>query len=103
MNKTTHAQEQIAERANSTKMYQWNAAQQPKNGAFSRQVGGAHYKTLAIQPMEFSLRNKLDFATSNAIKYLVRRKDGGADQRAQDLRKAIHCIELLAAHEGLTL
>ena len=101
--KTTHAQEQIAERANSTKMYQWNAAQQPKNGAFSRQVGGAPYKTLAIQPMEFSLRNKLDFATSSAIKYLVRRKEGGADQRANDLRKAIHCIELLAAHEGLTL
>ena len=103
MNKTTHAQEQIAARADNTKLRQWNAAQQPKNGAFSRQVGGAHYKTLAIQPMEFSLRNKLDFATSSAIKYLVRRKEGGADQRANDLRKAIHCIELLAAHEGLTL
>lgn len=70
--------------------------------ALDTQVGGSHYKNLAIQPMTFCLANRLDYATSNIIKYVVRKKDG-EHQRVQDLRKAIHCIQLLADHEGLTL
>lgn len=66
------------------------------------QIGGTHYKNMAIQPMEFALANKLDYATSNVIKYVTRKK-GDKDQRAIDLRKAIHCIQLLAQHEGITL
>lgn len=66
------------------------------------QVGGSHYTDMAIQPMEFALKNGLDFATANAIKYLVRRK-GDEVKRAEDLRKAIHCIQLLADHEGVKL
>ena len=70
--------------------------------ALDTQVGGSHYKNLAIQPMEFCMANQLDYATSNVIKYVVRKKDG-EHQRVQDLRKAIHCIQLLAEHEGLEL
>lgn len=70
--------------------------------ALGKQVGGSHYKNLKIQPMEFCMVNELDFATSNVIKYLVRRK-GDSVKRAEDLRKAIHCIQLLAEHEGLVL
>ena len=70
--------------------------------AFSTQVGGDHYKGLQIQPMQFSLANGLDAATHTAIKYLVRRK-GGPESRVEDLRKAIHCIHMLAQHEGLEL
>lgn len=70
--------------------------------ALDTQVGGSHYKNLAIQPMEFCMANHLDYATSNVIKYVVRKKDG-EHQRVQDLRKAIHCIQLLAEHEGLEL
>ena len=84
-----------------TKLHQWHAAQQPAP-ALERQVGGAHYTAMAIQPMEFCMANQLDYATSNVIKYVTRKKDG-EHQRVNDLRKAIHCIELLAAHEGLTL
>jgi len=71
-------------------------------GAYSVQVGGDHYRAMAIQPMQFSMANGLDACTHTAIKYLVRKK-GDKAQRAEDLRKAIHCIQLLAQHEGIEL
>ncbi len=56
------------------------------------QVSGSHYKDMAIQPAEYATRNKLGFLEGNAIKYISRHgKKNGVD----DLRKAIHCIELL--------
>lgn len=70
--------------------------------ALKTQIAGEHYLSMAIQPMEFSLANGLDAATHSAIKYLVRKK-GDKHQREQDLRKAIHCIQLLAQHEGIDL
>lgn len=63
-----------------------------KESALSRQVAGGHYKSLPIQPVEFCQRNKLLFCESAAIKYICRHRDkGGAD----DIRKAIHFLELL--------
>ena len=70
--------------------------------AIDTQIDGDHYKNMAIQPMTFCMSNRLDYATSNVIKYVTRRK-GDKDKRAIDLRKAIHCIQLLAAHEGIEL
>jgi hypothetical protein len=60
------------------------------------QVGGNHYKNMKIQPIQFIQANGLGFEVGNAIKYLCRyqHKDG-----AQDLRKALHYIEMLLAHE----
>ena len=78
------------------------AFQPDKCSALDVQIDGNHYKNMAIQPMEFCMANGLDFATSSAIKYLTRRK-GDKDKRAIDLRKAVHCIQLLAQHEGITL
>lgn len=69
---------------------------------YARQEGGSHYVGMAIQPMQFSMANGLDACTHTAIKYLVRKK-GDKAKRAEDLRKAIHCIQLLAQHEGLEL
>ena len=79
-----------------------NQVFQTTASALTTQVGGSHYKDMAIQPMEFCLKNGFDFATSSAIKYIVRRK-GGVEKRAEDLRKAIHCIQMLAEHEGVVL
>ena len=70
--------------------------------AYDTQVGGRHYVGMAIQPMQFSMANGLDACTHTAIKYLVRKK-GDKAKRAEDLRKAIHCIQLLAQHEGIEL
>ena len=63
--------------------------------AWDKQVGGGHYKQYAIQPAQFALANGLDYAQSNAIKYIVRHKDKNG---VQDLDKAVHYIELLKQH-----
>jgi hypothetical protein len=56
------------------------------------QIGGTHYKDMAIQPIEFIHANKLGFCEGNAIKYICRYKDKGG---VQDLEKAIHYLQLL--------
>lgn len=65
--------------------------------ASGRQEGGDHYTKLAIQPFEYSMANGLDPMQHTAIKYISRfRKKGGVE----DLRKAIHVIEMLIEWEG---
>ena len=63
------------------------------------QVGGDHYKDMAIQPAEYIMRNNLGWAEGCAIAYISRwRQKGGV----QDLQKAIHTLQLLideASHE----
>lgn len=65
--------------------------------ASDRQVSGNHYSKLKIQPMKYSLENELNYGQANAIKYITRYKDKNG---IEDLKKAIHCIELLIQHEG---
>lgn len=60
--------------------------------ALERQEGGSHYKNLAIQPMVYSFRNRLDPCQHTAIKYITRFREKGGKE---DLLKAIHCIEML--------
>lgn len=60
--------------------------------AFDEQVGGDHYKDMAIQPAEYSQRNKLGSLESYVVKYVSRHgKKGGR----KDIEKAIHCLQLL--------
>lgn len=60
--------------------------------ALDVQVGGGHYKDLAIQPVEFIHKNGIGFCEGSAIKYLTRhRAKGGAD----DVRKAMHFCRLI--------
>lgn len=64
--------------------------------ALATQVGGSHYKDMAIQPMEYSMANKLDACQHTAIKYVTRfRQKGGI----QDLEKAKHVIDMLIEFE----
>lgn len=60
--------------------------------ASQNQVGGNHYQGLQIQPHVFAHANGIGFHEASAIKYLCRWKDKGG---LQDLRKAVHFIELL--------
>ena len=64
----------------------------PPVTAFSTQVGGNHYTKLAIQPMEYSFKNKLDPAQHTAIKYITRFRDKGGKR---DLEAAKHVIDML--------
>ena len=60
--------------------------------ASERQVGGNHYKDMAIEPSEFIHRNGIGWLEGNAIKYTCRHAMKGG---AQDIDKAIHYLELL--------
>lgn len=60
--------------------------------SFDVQVGGSHYTKLAIQPMEYSFKNKLDPCQHTAIKYITRFRDKGG---REDLEKAIDCLNML--------
>lgn len=64
--------------------------------ALEDQVGGGHYKSLEIQPVEFCHRNKLGFCESSVVKYVTRHRDKNGKQ---DLEKAIHFLQLLIEME----
>ena len=60
------------------------------------QVGGSHYKNLAIQPIEYIHANNLGFPEGSVIKYVTRWRDKNG---IKDLEKARHFIDLLIALE----
>ena len=70
------------------------------NKASDTQVGGGHYRDLPMQPAEYSQRNKLGWLEGTVVKYVTRhQKKGGA----RDIRKAIHCLELILEYEYGTM
>ena len=65
--------------------------------ALSTQIAGDHYKSHAIQPVEFIHANGIPFIEGNCIKYLVRwRAKGGI----KDLEKVKHYVDLLIELES---
>lgn len=67
------------------------------DSALDVQVAGSHYKSLAIQPVEFIHANKLGFLEGCIIKRICRwrSKDG-----VQDLMKIKHEVDLLIELES---
>lgn len=68
----------------------------PVLSALDTQVGGNHYKTMGIQPIEYIRANSLGYEAGNAVKYITRYKSKGG---IEDLKKAIHYIQLLIEEE----
>ena len=62
-----------------------------EQGALAVQVGGGHYKKLAIQPVEYGMKNGLNFCQGNIVKYASRYPDKGG---AEDLEKVKHYADL---------
>ncbi len=60
--------------------------------ALDVQIGGGHYKDFAIQPVEFITRNCLSFLEGSVVKRVCRH---GSKDGAEDIRKAIHELELI--------
>jgi len=60
--------------------------------ALDTQVGGGHYKDMAIQPLEYILANKLNFIEGNIIKYITRYHLKGG---IEDVEKVIHYATIL--------
>jgi len=60
--------------------------------ASEKQIGGSHYKDCAIQPVDYIVKNKLDFLEGNVVKYITRHKTKNG---IEDIRKVIHYAELI--------
>ena len=60
--------------------------------AIDKQIGGKHYKSYSIQPIEFIVQNNLDFIQGNIIKYALRNKAG--ENPVEKFNKIIHYAEL---------
>jgi hypothetical protein len=65
--------------------------------ALEKQVGGSHYKDMAIQPIEYIHKNGLGFCEGNIVKYITRWKTKNG---IEDLKKVIHYAELLIQMEN---
>ena len=64
--------------------------------ALDTQVGGGHYKDMAIPPIEFCMKNNLNACQTKVIKYITRYKTKNG---LEDLEKAKHMIDLLIGFE----
>ena len=60
--------------------------------AIKTQVGGRHYVSLPIQPIDYIMANGIPFAEANIIKYATRWRDKGG---VEDLQKIKHYVDLL--------
>jgi len=70
-----------------------------KDSPLSTQVGGSHYKTMKIQPVQYIHANGLGFCEGSVVKYITRWKSKGG---VKDLEKAKHFIDLLIELETRT-
>ena len=62
-----------------------------KPNPLTTQVEGDYYSRLGIQPVQFSMVNKLDACAHSILKYTTRHREKNG---RVDLEKAIHFIEL---------
>lgn len=62
--------------------------------ALDEQVGGDHYRSCAIQPVQFIEANSLRFLEGCVVKR-VTRHDKPSGKGRQDIEKAIHELRLL--------
>ena len=63
-----------------------------EESALDVQTGGDHYKDLLIQPVEYCYYNNIPALEGSVIKYVTRHRFKGGEE---DIRKAIHCLEML--------
>tara|TARA_R100000315_G_C5152432_1_gene87404 strand:- start:224 stop:490 length:267 start_codon:yes stop_codon:yes gene_type:complete len=64
-----------------------------KESALEEQIGGTHYKNCEIQPVEYIVKNGLDFLEGNIIKYTTRHRKKG--QGKEDIEKVIHYANMI--------
>jgi hypothetical protein len=67
-----------------------------KQIALETQIGGNHYNSMKIQPIEYTMANEMNPLQHTVIKYVSRYKNKNG---IEDLKKAIHSLELLIQFE----
>jgi hypothetical protein len=68
----------------------------PAASALDVQVGGGHYKSMAIQPVEYIHKNGIGYIEGSVIKYVSRWRNKNG---VEDLKKARHFLDLLIEME----
>lgn len=77
------------------KIYEDQVNRLVTSNPLEKQVGGDHYKSMKIQPLEFIEANELSFCLANAVKYICRhKKKNDGKNSLEDIEKAIHYLEL---------
>ena len=64
-----------------------------ERNALEQQVGGKHYRECEIQPVEYIVKNNLDFLECNIVKYVTRHRTKGEGKK--DIEKVIHYAQLI--------
>ena len=64
--------------------------------AMKTQIGGDHYRNMAIQPLEYSMANGLNACEHSVVKYVSRHRGKNGKQ---DLLKAIDMLNKLIEFE----
>ena len=64
-----------------------------QGNAMDTQVGGGHYKDMAIQPTEYNQKNNLGWCEGNIVKYASRHQHKNG---LEDVKKIKHYAEMLA-------
>lgn len=88
------AQKGYAERQQA--IQDWMRAPAPTS-PLATQVGGSHYKTMKIQPLEYCHANNIGKIEGDVIAYVSRWR---AKNGIEDLRKAIHELQILIELEN---
>lgn len=60
--------------------------------SLKEQIGGGHYKGMAIQPAQYVHANGIPYLEGSVIYYVSRWRDKGG---LEDLKKARHTLDLL--------
>jgi len=63
---------------------------------YKQETGGTHYLGLAITPVEYAMRNRLDACQFSVVKYVTRFREKGGKE---DLEKAKDFIDMLINSE----
>lgn len=64
--------------------------------AMKAQIGGTHYTSMTIQPVEYIMANGIPFVEGSVIKYVSRWRNKGG---VEDLKKARHFLDILIERE----
>ena len=76
---------------------EWSDSTEKPARALGEQVGGDHYRSMKIQPIEYIHANGMGFAAGNVVKYVSRYQSKNG---IEDLKKARHFLDLLIELES---
>ena len=85
-----------AEMAQRDKQNELGSESEIKQSPLAHQEGGDHYRRMKIQPIEFIQANGLTFLEGCVIKRVCRHRNKNG---AEDIRKAIHELQLILSME----